>query len=209
MQKGIEGVIEKLFTKPLSGPSLFWRLAVALLIGGLVGYYTSFSSPGMLDVILSDAALLVPMLLHVALDQHIRRSVVALAWAIGGALLLMGVFFLIAGPGKAPGAAVFIMLWLAPVSASFTVGSVVRQRVRRKWRLSVLCGMLAWLGVGIHNLLFAVIAGNFLADPIGELELGLAVVLFLFGFLVAVFTSLLGANLYAWLRRRDRDEHLW
>jgi hypothetical protein len=65
------------------------------------------------------------------------------------------------------------------------------------------------LGVGIHNLLFAVITGNFLADPIGELLLALAVVLFLAGFLAAVFTSLLGANLYAWLRRRDRDEHLW
>jgi hypothetical protein len=200
--------MEKLLTRPLSTQSIFWRLAAALLIGGLVGFYTSFSSPGALDVLLSAVALLLPALLHVALDQHLRRSVVGLAWAIGGVLALSIVFFLLAGPGKMPAGAIFVMLWLAPVSASFTVGSL-RQRVQRKWRLSVLCGLLAWLGVGIHNLLLAVITGHFLADPIGALLLGLAVVLFLFGFLASVFTSLLGANLYAWLRRRDRDSHLW
>ena len=205
----MQEALDKLLTKPISGLSLYWRLAAALLIGGLVGFYTSFASPGTLDVIVSGAALLVPALLHVALNPHMRRSVAALAWAIGGALLLCGLFFLLAGPGNMPGGAVCVMLWLAPISASFAVGSSQRQRVRRKWRLSVLCGMLAWLGVGIHNLLFAIIIGNVLADPIGELLLGLAVVLFLFGFLVSVFTSLLGANLYAWLRRRDRDEHLW
>ena len=208
LKKGMEDGMEKFITRPLSSASILWRLAAALCIGGLVGFYTSVSSPGTLDVVLSAAALLLPALLHVALDKHIRSSVAGLVWSIGGALLLGGLFFLIAGPGKAPGGAVFVMCWLAPISASFTVGNQ-RQRVRRKWRLSVLCGMLAWLGVGIHNLLLAALIGGFLADPIGRLVLALLIVLFLFGILASVLTGQLGAGLHAWLRRRDRDEHIW
>ncbi len=198
----------KFITGSLSAPSYVWRLSAALVLGGLVGFYTSFSSPGWLDVLLAGAALLLPPLVHLLLDQARRRKLLTLLWALAGVLALALLFVLIAGPGDTPEGDVLLMLWLAPISASFAVGSV-RTRVRRKWRLAVLCGMVAWVGVGLHNLLGATLTHLFASQgPFGGNGLvffGLFLILWLFGLLIAVLTGLLGAALHAWLQRRGRS----
>jgi hypothetical protein len=198
----------KWITGSLSAPSYFWRLSAALVLGGLVGFYTSFSAPGWLDVLLDGAALLLPPLVHLLFDQVRKLKLLTLLWALAGALALALLFVLIAGPGATPEGDVLLMLWLAPISASFTVGSV-RTRVRRKWRLAVLCGMVAWVGVGLHNLLGAALTGVFAPHgPFGRNGLvffGLFLTLWLFGLLIAVLTGLLGAAVHAWLQRRGRS----
>ena len=204
---GKGNVMGKLITGPLSMPSYLWRLSGALVLGGLVGFYTSFSSPVGLDVLLAGTALLLPPLVHIVQDQARRRKFLTLLWALAGGLALALLFVLILGPGATALGDILLMLWLAPISAGFTLGSI-RTRVRRKWRLAVLCGLLAWVGVGLHNLLGATLSGLFsFHGPFkenGPVFFGLFLILWLFGLLIAVLTGLLGAGIHAWLQRRGR-----
>jgi len=138
-----------------------WPLVVALLMGGAVGPYMYLSSPRPLDVALTIAALALPMLFSVALDAAIPHRPAALA-KVGVPILIIAAVLLANAMNPAiwqsyASSAVLFSLFaamvLAPLCAGFVSGAgatpaAYADRKSLAWR----CGALAWLGVGIHNL---------------------------------------------------------
>lgn len=138
--------------------ALWWRVVAALVIGGLVGAYSASGYAGTLDVVISATAVALPVFVRIALDRLLVRKVAA--------VLQVGLPILIVG-GLATAEVAYPRIWqayaswaglislsavalLAPVSAGFalTVGSQ-RDAARR---MAIAFGTLAWLGVGVHNI---------------------------------------------------------
>jgi hypothetical protein len=209
-----------------------WPLVVALLMGGAVGPYTYLSSPQPLDVVLTIAALALPMLFSVALDPAIASRPAALA-KVGVPILIIAAVLLANAMNPAiwqsyaSTAVLFSLLpamVLAPLCAGFVSGAGVdpaapfahAARKSLAWR----CGALAWLGVGIHNLvipyvipligLVAFLVTRTPATPVHGGLFGVFIlaslvitlfILFVIGFGLAIPTGLGGEALHARLRR--------
>jgi hypothetical protein len=212
-----------------------WPLVVALLMGAAVGPYTDFSSPQALDAALTIAALALPMLLSVALDHAIPSRPAALA-KVGAPILIIAALLLANAMNPAiwqsyaSSAGWFSLLpamVLAPLCAGFFSGAgtnplapaapfAYAARKSLAWR----CGALAWLGVGIHDLVILYVipfiglivflvtgtpasqgrGGLFSVFFLATLLIGLFV-LFVTGFGLAIPTGLGGEALHARLRR--------
>jgi hypothetical protein len=190
--------IAKTASPPLTAQAAFARLGLALLFGALIGVYTSFASPGWIDALISGVALLLPPFLGIWRSRALQQKRLASLALIGALAALLIVLTLISN------SVVVVMMVLAPLTASFTVGSI-GGHVGRRWWLAVGCGMAAWIGVGIHNLLIPIFTGFF--SPLGPLtgfgDLVLIVVstLYLFGLLTSALSGFVGGLVRAWLER--------
>ena len=202
--------MDKVITGSLVEPSMLWRLGLALLLGGLVGYYTNYFAPGELDIALSGAVLVAPPLFSILFDRRLRWRRAGIVSMVA-LLLIEGIILIL--PWSVPSSPLLVALTLlAPLSASFTIESR-GMRVGRKWRLAVISGMLAWVGVGIHGLLIPALLGIFstqglaqeFGPDVGLLFFALLTIFYLFGLFIAVFTGLLGARLHVRLQRQPRS----
>jgi hypothetical protein len=202
-----------------------WPLVVALLMGGAVGPYSSFASVTQLDVALSVAALVLPVLFSVVLDAAIPGRSAALAktgvsvLVLGGLLLANALYPAIwrGYAGTATAVSLFAAMLLSPLSAGFVSGAGAdpaapfahAARKSLAWR----CGALAWLGVGIHDFFFPYVLpfiglasnGSSGGGYVPVVALGALLVLlsaaYVTGFGLAVATGLGGEALHARLRR--------
>ena len=188
------------------------RLFEALILGALIGGYTNLSVTRGIDALLVGLALMFPPFFGVARDQFSGRKGAALAGVVGFALLV-GValtfvaFLLSAGAGpRALDKGVYVTgaMLLVPVTAAFTVGSV-GDHVGATARLAAGCGMLAWLGAGIHDLVLPFVAGQVTRSDVtgnfGRIVFAIQLVVFVLGFAWAVIGGMLGAAARTWLVR--------
>lgn len=135
-----------------------WRIGAALLMGGLVGPYISFSKPATPDVLISAAAVALPVLLSVALDRTLTRKVSALLWVGVPVLIVAGLAIAeVVSPGiwqaYASDAGYFSLIalaLLAPFAAAFALRAGSRGLASPAAAIGY--GALAWLGVGVHNI---------------------------------------------------------
>jgi hypothetical protein len=176
-----------------STPSAPIGLALALLLGLLAGVYTDSSGRAIFDNALAAILLALPPLLAVSFDPALRArpgalARVAAAVALALAAILLGDLLVNALQGQPrldDGLFVLAALLLIPVSAAF--------------------GLVAWLGVGIHNLLIPFLLGFYSPSRNGndfaDLVFAVLVVLYAIGFGLAALAGLLGAALRAWLLR--------
>lgn len=193
-------------------PSAPMRLALALLAGLLAGVYTDSSGRAIFDNVLAAFLLALPPLLAVSFDPALRarpgalaRVTAAVAFAL--AAILLGDFLvnaLQAQPRLDDGLFVLAVILLMPVSAAFALAGR-GPRFRDNAALAAGCGLVAWLGIGIHNLLMPFLLGFFTpgrnGNDFADLVFAVLVVLYAIGFGLAALAGLLGAALRAWLLR--------
>lgn len=193
-------------------PSAPIRLALALLLGLLAGVYTDTSGRAIFDNALAAVVLALPPLLAAALDPALRArpgalARVAAAVALALAAILLGDLLLNALQGQLKlddGLFVLAAILLIPVSAAFSLAGRA-PRFRDNAALAAGCGLAAWLGVGIHNLLIPFLLGFFTpgrnGNDFADLIFAVLVVLYVIAFGLAALAGLLGAALRAWLLR--------
>ncbi|MGZ3600195.1 MAG: hypothetical protein ACXWQR_11425 [Ktedonobacterales bacterium] len=143
----------------MSRPTLL-RLALAFLIGLLVGAYTdvTLSTAALVDILISAAVLAVPPLVSLLIDPTLRRRGLALLLTAIGMLLILGglpladaLFNQIQGfPGVDLTSLLVLDLLLAPLVAAFALGAL-GPRLNPTIRLAIGCALAAWLGVGLHH----------------------------------------------------------
>jgi hypothetical protein len=136
----------------------WWRLGIALFMGSLVGQYGGFITASLLEVVISCIALALPLVLSVALDHTLTPKSAALIWVTAPVLVLSSL--LIAGTafpavwqgysGDAAFLSLGALILLAPLAAAFAVG-VHGGQLAKTGTLAVACAAVAWLGIGIHN----------------------------------------------------------
>lgn len=214
-------------------------IAFSLLMGCLVGgYLVGTSSPTLTGVVLSALALAVPATSSVALDERIGRRAVAVTGVAATAALLGGLLIASAAhpafwqsySSDAGWFSVLAAMLLAPVAAGFAVGTLgTRPEPEKDWEAgAIACGLSAWAGVGLQAValpylvpfargLFAVLVLHQPMPP-GGLSYRWGVVLFIvfglivlyaFGFGLAVLGGLLGGALRSRLMRpRRRPGHV-
>jgi hypothetical protein len=187
-------------------------LALALLLGLLAGVYTDSSGRAIFDNALAAILLALPPLLAVSFDPALRArpgalARVAAAVALALAAILLGDLLVNALQGQPrldDGLFVLAALLLIPVSAAFALAGR-GPRFRDNAPLAAGCGLVAWLGVGIHNLLIPFLLGFYSPSRNGndfaDLVFAVLVVLYAIGFGLAALAGLLGAALRAWLLR--------
>ncbi|MGZ3715495.1 MAG: hypothetical protein ACXVA4_08750, partial [Ktedonobacterales bacterium] len=117
----------------MSRPTLL-RLALAFLIGLLVGAYTdvTLSTAALVDILISAAVLAVPPLVSLLIDPTLRRRGLALLLTAIGMLLILGslpladaLFNQIQGfPGVDLTSLLVLDLLLAPLVAAFALGAL-------------------------------------------------------------------------------------
>jgi hypothetical protein len=93
---------------------------------------------------------------------------------------------------------------LCPLIAAFTVGTR-GARLGGTVGLALGCGALAWVGVGLHNLLVPLLLGQYSStgpsSDFGDLVFAVLLVFYAIGFALALLLGLLGAALRLWLAR--------
>jgi hypothetical protein len=193
-------------------PSTPVRLALALLAGLLVGIYTDSSGRAIFDNALAAVVLALPPLLAASFDPALRARPGALPRVAGAvalvlAAILLGDFLVNALQGQPKlddGLFVLAAILLIPVSAAFALAGR-GPRFRDNAGLAAGCGLAAWLGVGIHNLLVPFLLGFYSPSRNGndfaDLVFAVLVVLYAIGFGLAALAGLLGTVLRAWLLR--------
>src|SRR5690348_12570363 len=184
-------------------PSIPLRLALALLIGLLAGVYTDNSGRAIFDNALAAIVLALPPLLAAAIDPALRvrpgaLARVAAAVVLALAAILLGDLLVNALQGQPKlddGLFVLAAIALAGRGPHF----------RDNAALAAGCGLAAWLGVGIHNLLIPFLLGFYSPSRNGndfaDLVFAVLVVLYAIGFGLAALAGLLGAALRAWFLR--------
>lgn len=204
----------------------WWRLGIALFMGSLVGQYGGFVTASLPDVVISWIALALPVVLSVALDRTLVHKGAALIWVtppvlVLGGLLIAGTAFPAVWQGYS-GDAAFLslgaLILLAPLAAAFAVG-VRGGQLAKTGTLAVACAAVAWLGIGIHNVVLpyllpllsiyyaAVIQhATMRAGSGGGILLGTIIILYisliyLAGFGLATIAGLLGGALRTRLAR--------
>jgi len=191
--------------------STFTRLALALLIGALAGPWFNLTHPTALDVALNALVIAVPPLLAVALMKTARRSGallrVGLAVALVVVVLPLGDVLLNAIQGFPKFDTTFMIglaVVLCPLIAAFTVGTRGAS-LGGTARLALGCGALAWVGVGLHNLLVPLLLGQYSSSgpssDFGDLVFAVLLILYALGFVLALLLGFLGALLRLWLAR--------
>ena len=193
-------------------PSIPIRLALALLVGLLAGVYTDSSGRAIFDNALAALVLALPPLLAAALDPTLRTrpgalARVAVAVTLALAALLLGDLLVNALQGRPhfdDGLIVLAAILLIPVSAAFALAGR-GPRFRDNAALAAGCGLAAWLGAGIHNLLIPFLLGFYSPSRNGndfaDLVFAVLLVLYIIGFALAALAGLLGAALRSWLLR--------
>jgi len=191
--------------------STFTRLALALLIGALAGPWFNLTHPTALDVALNALVIAVPPLLAVALTKTAGRGGalprVGLAVALVVVVLPMGDVLLNAIQGFPKFDTTFMIglaVVLCPLIAAFAVGTR-GARFGGTVGLALGCGVLAWVGVGLHNLLVPLLLGQFSSSgpssDFGDLVFVVLLIFYALGFVLALLLGFLGALLRLWLAR--------
>jgi hypothetical protein len=193
--------------------STFTRLALALLIGALAGPWFNLTHPTALDVALNALVIAVPPLLAVALTKTAGRGGalprVGLAVALVVVVLPMGDVLLNAIQGFPKFDTTFMIglaVVLCPLIAAFAVGTR-GARFGGTVGLAWGCGVLAWVGVGLHNLLVPLLLGQFSSSgpssDFGDLVFVVLLIFYALGFVLALLLGFLGALLRLWLARPE------
>jgi len=195
--------------------STFTRLALALLIGALAGPWFNLTHPTALDVALNALVIAVPPLLAVALMKTAEKTTgrdgallrVGLAVALVVVVLPLGDVLLNAIQGFPKFDTTFMIglaVVLCPLIAAFAVGTRGAS-LGGTVGLALGCGALAWVGVGLHNLLVPLLLGQFSpsgpSSDFGDLVFVVLLILYALGFVLALLLSFLGALLRLWLAR--------
>jgi hypothetical protein len=191
--------------------STFTRLALALLIGALAGPWFNLTHPTTLDVALNALVIAVPPLLAVGLMKTARRDGalrrVGLAVALVVVVLPLGDVLLNAIQGFPKFDTTFMIglaVVLCPLIAAFAVGTR-GARLSGTVGLALGCGVLAWVGVGLHNLLVPLLLGQFSSSgpssDFGDLVFAVLLILYALGFVLVLLLGFLGALLRLWLAR--------
>lgn len=189
------------------------RLALALLIGAVAGPWFNLTHPTGLDALLNALAIALPPLLAAALASPAsgggRGALprVGLAVALLVVILPLGDLLLNTVQGSPRFDTVFLTsmaIVLAPLVAGFTVG-MRGMLLRATAGLALGCGVVAWLGVGLHNLLVPYLLGQFSpsgpSSDFGDLVFAVLLVLYVIGFAWALLLGFLGAVVRLWLAR--------
>jgi hypothetical protein len=193
--------------------STFTRLALALLIGALAGPWFNLTHPTALDVAINALVIAVPPLLAVALTKTARRDGallrVGLAVALVVVVLPLGDVLLNAIQGFPKFDTTFMIglaVVLCPLIAAFAVGTRGAS-LGGTVGLALGCGVLAWVGVGLHNLLVPLLLGQFSSSgpssDFGDLVFVVLLILYALGFVLALLLGFLGALLRLWLARPE------
>lgn len=193
--------------------STFTRLALALLIGALAGPWFDLTHPTALDVALNALVIAVPPLLAVALMKTARRvdalARVGLAVALVVVVLPLGDVLLNAIQGFPKFDTTFMIglaVVLSPLIAAFAMGTR-GARLGGTVGLALGCGALAWVGVGLHNLLVPLLLGQFSSSgpssDFGDLVFVVLLIFYALGFALALLLGFLGALLRLWLARPE------
>lgn len=195
--------------------STFTRLALALLIGALAGPWFNLTHPTALDVALNALVIAVPPLLAVALTKTAENTTgrdrallrVGLAVALVVVILPLGDVLLNAIQGFPKFDTTFMIglaVVLCPLIAAFAVGTRGAS-LGGTVGLALGCGALAWVGVGLHNLLVPLLLGQFSpsgpSSDFGDLVFVVLLILYALGFVLALLLGFLGALLRLWLAR--------
>lgn len=195
--------------------STFTRLALALLIGALAGPWFNLTHPTALDVALNALVIAVPPLLAVALTKTAEKTTgrdrallrVGLAVALVVVILPLGDVLLNAIQGFPKFDTTFMIglaVVLCPLIAAFAVGTRGAS-LGGTVGLALGCGVLAWVGVGLHNLLVPLLLGQFSpsgpSSDFGDLVFVVLLILYALGFVLALLLGFLGALLRLWLAR--------
>jgi hypothetical protein len=187
------------------------RLALALLIGAVTGPWFNLTHPSALDVALNALAIAAPPLLAVWLMKSAQPGVallrVGLAVALVVVILPLGdvlVNAIQSHPRLDTTFVVGMAIVLCPLIAAFTVGTR-GARLGGTVGLALGCGALAWVGVGLHNLLVPLLLGQYSStgpsSDFGDLVFAVLLVFYAIGFALALLLGLLGAALRLWLAR--------
>lgn len=189
------------------------RLALALLIGALAGPWFNLTHPTMLDAVLNALAIAIPPLLAVLLTKPAQRSGallrVGLAVAFLVVILPLGdvLYNTIQGhPRFDTNFLVGMAVVLSPLVAAFAVGTR-GARLGGTVGLALGCGALAWIGMGVHNLLVPLLLGQYTrsgpSSDFGDLVFATLLVLYVVGFALALALGVVGATLRLWLARPE------
>ena len=212
-----------------------WGLVGALLIGCLIGPYTSFT-PALLDVILAAIPLVVSVTLSVLVSRPPGRRMTGLIVVLTCEIILVGLA--IAGAAfpaiwqgysnDAQYISLFAEILLTPFAVVFALGALGTSErtgtIPAEWAIK--CAVMSWLGVGIHNVVipylvpivwaaFSVLvlhaqihSGGF-GNALWPIVLAVVVIfisgLYAAGFGVAIIGGLFGAALRTRLMRGSRS----
>lgn len=193
--------------------STLTRLALALLIGALAGPWFNLTHPTMLDAVLNALAIAIPPLLAVLLTKPAQRSGallrVGLAVAFLVVILPLGDVLYNAIQGHPRFDTTFLVgmaVVLSPLVAAFAVGTR-GARLGGTVGLALGCGALAWIGMGVHNLLVPLLLGQYSrsgpSSDFGDLVFATLLVLYVVGFALALALGVVGATLRLWLARPE------
>lgn len=191
----------------------FIRLALAFVIGAAAGPWFNLTHPTALDVLLNMLVIALPPLLAVLLMKSPQRGGallrVGLAVALLVVLLPLGDVLLNAmqGQGFPKLDTTFVAgmaMVLCPLIAAFAVGTR-GARLLGTVGLALGCGVLAWLGMGLHNLLVPLLLGQFSpsgpSSDFGDLVFAVLLIFYGIGFALALLLGFLGAATRLWLTR--------
>lgn len=186
------------------------RLALALLIGAAAGPWFNLTHPTALDALLNALAIALPPLLAI-ITMKARPNgallLVGLAVALLVIILPLGDILLNAIQGRPQLDTLFIVgmaVVLCPLIAAFAVGAR-GARLGGTVGLALGCGALAWVGMGLHNLLVPLLLGAYSrsgpSGDFGDLVFATLLIFYLVGFALALLLGVLGAALRLWLAR--------
>ncbi|HET9979707.1 MAG TPA: hypothetical protein VFQ32_04650 [Ktedonobacterales bacterium] len=186
------------------------RLALALLIGAAAGPWFNLTHPTALDALLNALAIALPPLLAVLLAKARPNGAllrVGLAVALLVIILPLGDVLLNAIQGRPQLDTLFVVgmaVVLCPLVAVFAVGTR-GARLGGTVGLALGCGALAWVGMGLHNLLVPLLLGAYSrtgpSGDFGDLVFATLLIFYLIGFALALLLGVLGAAIRLWLAR--------
>ena len=191
--------------------STLTRLALALLIGAIAGPWFNLTHPTILDAVLNALAIAIPLLLAVLLMKSANRSGALLRVGLAVALLVvilpLGDVLFNAIQGFPKFDTTFLVgmaVVLSPLVAAFAVGTR-GARLGGTVGLALGCGVVAWIGMGVHNLLVPLLLGQYSrsgpSSDFGDLIFATLLVLYVLGFALALVLGIVGAALRLWLAR--------
>jgi hypothetical protein len=189
------------------------RLALALLIGAAAGPWFNLTHPTPLDALLNALVIAVPPLLAVLLMKAPQRGGALLRVGLAVALLVVILplgdlaFNAIQGfPGFDTSFVVGMAVVLCPLIAAFAVGTR-GVRLGGTVVMALGCGVLAWVGMGLHNLLIPLLLGQYSpsgpSSDFGDLVFVVLLILYVLGFGLALLLGILGALSRLWLARPE------
>ena len=186
------------------------RLALALLIGAAAGPWFNLTHPTALDALLNALAIALPPLLATIMMKarpHGALLRVGLAVALLVIILPLGDILLNAIQGRSQLDTLFVVgmaVILCPLVAAFAVGTR-GARLGGTVGLALGCGALAWVGMGLHNLLVPLLLGAYSrsgpSGDFGDRVFATLLIFYLVGFALALLLGVVGAALRLWLAR--------